>query len=441
MSIRHRPTRPRTSPRRRLRPGAPAITTGTVKFVTEPADAEIMIQGIRARRRAVDGRPSRGHPPGRDRSPGLQGVADVARAVGARGPDPARRARAAGAAAQTRMPRSRFRRRRTDSRPCSTASRSRRRRRPRRRLKVGPHTIAVKQHGVEVWHQQFTAEASSDYEFNPSFTADKQRERGARRRRRLAAHAAPRARGGRARDAPAETSPAPAAAEPAPMATTRPKLRRTVAPRRPSDGRARRAAAGRLPAGPADRRAAADAAATDRARRAAAADRRQALVPQHVRNIAGATHSRVHTDVPSMISAKLCIDRRQGRRASVLTKLDRQAAEDLADALQAPGATRRTPGGAAGGRLLCRSRFSAQLAGARRPAARRSSPGTCPCRRRTRPRRSAARSPRPRPACSAAASTSLPSGVLSCEMHSPSNVRVNTSTSFSPGLPAILSGV
>src|SRR6185312_4454805 len=47
-------------------------------------------------------------------------------------------------------------------------------------LKVGPHTIAVKQNGVEVWHQQFTAEASSDYEFNPSFTADKQRERAER---------------------------------------------------------------------------------------------------------------------------------------------------------------------------------------------------------------------------------------------------------------------
>src|SRR6185312_8895664 len=65
-------------------------------------------------------------------------------------------------------------------------------------LKVGPHTIAVKQNGVEVWHHQFTAEASSDYEFNPSFTADKQRERAERA------------------TAPARPHPAPSAAAPSP---------------------------------------------------------------------------------------------------------------------------------------------------------------------------------------------------------------------------------
>ena len=47
-------------------------------------------------------------------------------------------------------------------------------------LKVGPHSIVVKQDGVEVWRQSVNAEASSDYEFNPSFTADKQRERAER---------------------------------------------------------------------------------------------------------------------------------------------------------------------------------------------------------------------------------------------------------------------
>jgi hypothetical protein len=44
-------------------------------------------------------------------------------------------------------------------------------------LPVGSHTIAVKQNGVEVWKQTINAEASSDYEFNPSFTDDKKRER------------------------------------------------------------------------------------------------------------------------------------------------------------------------------------------------------------------------------------------------------------------------
>lgn len=44
-------------------------------------------------------------------------------------------------------------------------------------LKAGPHSIVVRKDGVDVWRQNVNAEASSDYEFNPSFTADKQRER------------------------------------------------------------------------------------------------------------------------------------------------------------------------------------------------------------------------------------------------------------------------
>lgn len=47
-------------------------------------------------------------------------------------------------------------------------------------LKVGPHSIVVRKDGVEVWRQNVNAETSSDYEFNPSFTADKQRERAQR---------------------------------------------------------------------------------------------------------------------------------------------------------------------------------------------------------------------------------------------------------------------
>jgi serine/threonine protein kinase len=44
-------------------------------------------------------------------------------------------------------------------------------------LKVGSHKIVVKQNGVDVWQQNVNAEASSDYEFHPSFTDDKKRER------------------------------------------------------------------------------------------------------------------------------------------------------------------------------------------------------------------------------------------------------------------------
>ena len=47
-------------------------------------------------------------------------------------------------------------------------------------LKVGPHSIVVRKDGLEVWRQNVNAEASSEYEYNPSFTADKQRERAER---------------------------------------------------------------------------------------------------------------------------------------------------------------------------------------------------------------------------------------------------------------------
>ncbi|HEY5928135.1 MAG TPA: protein kinase [Kofleriaceae bacterium] len=67
-------------------------------------------------------------------------------------------------------------------------------------LKPGAHTIALRQNGVEVWHQSLTAESSSDYEFNPSFTEDKQRERAQRIPSTVEPKAAP----------PAPTAPAPA---------------------------------------------------------------------------------------------------------------------------------------------------------------------------------------------------------------------------------------
>jgi serine/threonine protein kinase len=88
-------------------------------------------------------------------------------------------------------------------------------------VKVGPHTITVRQNGAEVWHQTFTAEASSDYEFNPSFTAAKQRERA---QRSAAPHPAPKAAPpasptmDRAETPTGSAAPAPSPA--APAATT-----------------------------------------------------------------------------------------------------------------------------------------------------------------------------------------------------------------------------
>ncbi|HUS30697.1 MAG TPA: protein kinase [Kofleriaceae bacterium] len=71
-------------------------------------------------------------------------------------------------------------------------------------LTVGSHTVSVKQNGVEVWKQTVNAEASSDYEFNPSFTDDKKRERAQEFRPKAPAPA----------PAPAPTPTPPAAPQP-----------------------------------------------------------------------------------------------------------------------------------------------------------------------------------------------------------------------------------
>jgi serine/threonine protein kinase len=92
-------------------------------------------------------------------------------------------------------------------------------------LTIGPHTIQVKQNGVEVWKQNVNAEASSEYEFNPSFTDAKQRERAQRAPAppKAAAPAptpAPTPATVPAPDKPAEQPAAPPTPAPAPTATT-----------------------------------------------------------------------------------------------------------------------------------------------------------------------------------------------------------------------------
>ncbi len=47
-------------------------------------------------------------------------------------------------------------------------------------LKPGPHIIILRQSGNDVWRHELVAEASVDYEFNPSMAAEKQRERASR---------------------------------------------------------------------------------------------------------------------------------------------------------------------------------------------------------------------------------------------------------------------
>jgi hypothetical protein len=201
-------------------------------------------------------------------------------------------------------------------------------------VKVGPHTVSVKQNGVEVWHQQFTAEASSDYEFNPSFTADKQRERA----QRATAPARPRAapadevkpetlppgpvRSEAAAPEPvAPAMPAPPSDVPAPPKAEAAPARPIVEPAVAIVPRQQPAPAAPLPLAP------------------VIVPSAPLIVPEsQVHKLAGDSpniEALESTDVPPMISAKLCIDPAGKVDAvTVLTKLDRQASSDLATALR-----------------------------------------------------------------------------------------------------------
>ena len=48
-------------------------------------------------------------------------------------------------------------------------------------IKVGPHTIVLKNNGAEVWRQDLVAQANAEHEFSPSMEATKARERAERR--------------------------------------------------------------------------------------------------------------------------------------------------------------------------------------------------------------------------------------------------------------------
>jgi serine/threonine protein kinase len=157
-------------------------------------------------------------------------------------------------------------------------------------VKLGSHTISVKQNGVEVWHQTFKAEASSDYEFNPSFTADKQRERAQR--------AVP--------EMHVEAPKAEPPVAPAPM-----KAELTPPPAVPDP----------------------------KAPPPAAAPPSQPVVvlPNQVSRVSGVLPEIAAlkgTEVPDVISTKLCIDvAGKVTSATVLTKLDHEAASQLSTAL------------------------------------------------------------------------------------------------------------
>ncbi len=158
------------------------------------------------------------------------------------------------------------------------------------KLKPGPHAIAVRRDGAEVWHQSINAEASSDYDFNPSFTAAKQRERAER--------AKPKAM---KPPSPTGNDPAPVLAhDPEPIPAHNPDLE-------PID-----------PPTPAD-----------------AATGTQTVPPAAVTKLAGELPDLAKLEVPPVVSAKVCIDT-FGAVTSVdlADKIDHHAADELAAAIQ-----------------------------------------------------------------------------------------------------------
>jgi hypothetical protein len=202
-------------------------------------------------------------------------------------------------------------------------------------LDVGPHTIVLRQDGAEVWRHELVARASADYEFNPSMSADKLRERAQRRRRTVArttpvepapAAAAP-------APVPATEAPAPPTPSPAPAAVAtspaRPQPEVPSPPARPATPAITTPAQPTPAPGPVTRAP------------APALPKRTGPVtipPNAVKKLGGDTPEILQhrgAEVPSVVAAKLCISHTgQVTDVSLITKLDPRVASDVRGALR-----------------------------------------------------------------------------------------------------------
>ncbi len=179
-------------------------------------------------------------------------------------------------------------------------------------LKPGRHVIVVQQDGVEMWRQTIDAKPAVDYEFSPSMTEDKQRERAersstheplaARRRARIVdVDRAGRAAAGAGKPAGSEKTVERTIESPSLPSIS------TITPEPPPPPAP-------TPSEPA------------------------IIAPTAVTRTGGATptiHKSRHVEVPAVVNAKVCIDT-SGRvtRVTVLTRLERTTARDLTSALE-----------------------------------------------------------------------------------------------------------
>ena len=198
-------------------------------------------------------------------------------------------------------------------------------------IKVGPHRVAIKQDGVEVWHQELNAKASANYEFEPSMDAARQRER-VERETQPVAKKPPQARNvepevARVPEKTVAPPPAPAIVEqpkpaPSPAPPPAPAIKETppapppVAPPAPAILAQPKPAPAPAPVktGPVT------------------------VPPNVVTKLSGNTPevgASKNADIPPVIAAKVCIDE-TGRvtSADMLSKLQRHTASDFVDAIR-----------------------------------------------------------------------------------------------------------
>ncbi len=189
-------------------------------------------------------------------------------------------------------------------------------------LAVGPHSIVVQQDGVEVWRQDVTAKASANYEFSPVMDAEHQRER---------EKSDPR----KSRPAQVRTTEpdpiAPAANEPeAPAPTPAPVEQPKVITPPPASPPVAKPTPAIVPV-PAPTPVPAPVVPT--------APRGPVTVPPSaVTKLSGnppEIGKTKNADMPAVVAAKVCIDT-AGRvtAADIITKIERRSAADLVDAIR-----------------------------------------------------------------------------------------------------------
>jgi hypothetical protein len=202
-------------------------------------------------------------------------------------------------------------------------------------IRVGAHTIAIRKDGIEVWKQDLVAKESANYEFEPSMDADHKREREERKQLPAPKRPAPAKveqppPAKEATATPPSSEPAKAPAPPPPSAPaiqkqpepakpeTPPPVQKPAVPpqiAKPAPVTTEVPKVATVPAGPVT------------------------VISSQVQKLSGDVPEiakNKNTEMPPVIAAKLCIDTSGVVvKADVLSKIaDKRAAADFADALK-----------------------------------------------------------------------------------------------------------